>query len=337
MADGCRASQPFPGAGETIRLLLRDDRGRVWAQTAIARTSDLGTAIETFLASHRLKKRDVAIGLALPAEKFFLRDITLPREVGRSVGAIAFNDLLQNTPLRAEDVYSDIDVNPAGRKLLVRQAVIRKKYVQDAVAAIEIDMAEIAFVEMDTVSTSNGFPARLNLRGHQTSRSWLPRTLLALLGISILCATAAMALEYQNRQAMIEMLASDVAATQAKAQKVRSALDATNQTMSSITALHARKQEGVALVDLWEEVSRILPDDSWVQELKLFKNAATKGYKVTISGFSPAAANLVELFDRSPYFQSVALTGPISLDPIEKRERFILEAGVQPPETKKSP
>ena len=97
---------------ETIRLLLRDDRGRVLAQTSIAPTSDLAIAIETFLAGHRLKKRDVAIGLAVSAEKFFLRNIPLPREVERSVGAIAFNDLLQLPrilPFLTEQIVKGID------------------------------------------------------------------------------------------------------------------------------------------------------------------------------------------------------------------------------------
>jgi general secretion pathway protein L len=323
--------------GENIRLLLRDDRGRVRAQTIIARASDLSLAIDEFLRRNRLKRRDVALGLLLPAEKFFLREITLPREVGRSVAQVAFNDLLQNTPLRAEEIHSTSHAIPSGARLLVRQTVIRRKYVEDALAAIDLDAAEVDFVEMAALPAASAHPARLNVRDRETTRRWLPQALLSLAAIATLSTIAAVAIEHQNRETTLETLKSEMAAAQAQAQKVRSALDATNQQAASITALRSRKLDGVALVDLWEEISRILPDESWVQELKLSKNAAAKGYKVTMSGFSPAAANLVELFDRSAYFQNVALTGPISLDPVEKRERFILEAGLRQAVAKTSP
>jgi general secretion pathway protein L len=45
-------------------------------------------------------------------------------------------------------------------------------------------------------------------------------------------------------------------------------------------------------------------------------------------GFSNAAADLVGLVDRSPMFVDTSLIAPISLDPIEKKERFALRARV---------
>jgi general secretion pathway protein L len=81
-------------------------------------------------------------------------------------------------------------------------------------------------------------------------------------------------------------------------------------------------------LQVWEELSRILPDDSWVQELRLAQQGQN-GHELTITGFSTAAASLVEVLDRSTLLANVALTAPISLDPIEKRERFVLKARIE--------
>jgi general secretion pathway protein L len=43
-------------------------------------------------------------------------------------------------------------------------------------------------------------------------------------------------------------------------------------------------------------------------------------------GFSSAAASLVGLVDRSKLFTDASLTAPVTLDSIEGRERFSLQA-----------
>ena len=50
--------------------------------------------------------------------------------------------------------------------------------------------------------------------------------------------------------------------------------------------------------------------------------------KIVVTGFSDGAADLVALIDASPLFQDVALIAPIAVDPIEQRERFVLQASV---------
>jgi general secretion pathway protein L len=88
-------------------------------------------------------------------------------------------------------------------------------------------------------------------------------------------------------------------------------------------------------LQLWVELSRILPGDSWVSELRM--SQGDKGaLKVTMAGFSPAAANLVGIVDQSPLFDSVSLTAPIAIDPTEQRERFVLQASINPQSAQKA-
>jgi general secretion pathway protein L len=144
----------------------------------------------------------------------------------------------------------------------------------------------------------------------------------------LLLGSAVLALEHERQRSTLEALEQDVAAAQARALKVRSALDAENETTAALGDLRERKRVGPSLLQVWEELSRILPDDSWVQELRLAQQGQN-GHELTITGFSTAAASLVEVLDRSTLLANVALTAPISLDPIEKRERFVLKARIE--------
>jgi len=49
-------------------------------------------------------------------------------------------------------------------------------------------------------------------------------------------------------------------------------------------------------------------------------------------GFSSAAASLVGMVDRSALFADASLTAPVTLDPIEGRERLSLQAKLRPRE-----
>jgi general secretion pathway protein L len=83
------------------------------------------------------------------------------------------------------------------------------------------------------------------------------------------------------------------------------------------------------LLDVWEEVSKIIPANSWLTELRLSEVAQRQDQIVVMTGLSSAAAELVAMVDKSPLFADAALTAPIALDSMEQRERFTLQAKLQ--------
>ena len=58
----------------------------------------------------------------------------------------------------------------------------------------------------------------------------------------------------------------------------------------------------VGVLGVWDELSRILPDHTFLTETRLADG------KVTLSGFSADAARLVRIIDQSPLFSGAALT-----------------------------
>jgi len=107
-------------------------------------------------------------------------------------------------------------------------------------------------------------------------------------------------------------------------------MDKLDQKQSAIVRMRLQKRDAPGLLDVWEEVSKILPANSWLTELRLTEIAQKQDQLVVMTGLSTAAAELVATVDRSPLFADATLTAPIALDSTEQRERFTLQAKLQP-------
>jgi general secretion pathway protein L len=124
-----------------------------------------------------------------------------------------------------------------------------------------------------------------------------------------------------------------IAITSAKAQQVRALVGQLQEKKNTLLRLRLQRSETPGLIDLWEEVTRVLPSHSWLTEFRLVETADKHEEQVAILGFSNAAPGLVGIIDGSPLFFDAALTAPIAFDATEGRERFALQAKVKMPDT----
>src|SRR5258708_24419903 len=128
----------FSGRGRALVAIAAGEGGitlellnGALASTASERMASAGNAlveIDRFLIARGLERRDVDIGLRLPAESVFGRQLVLPAEAGDAIDAIVAQDLAKKTPFKAEDIYCDHVANEAaaGGKIAVRQWIIRR-------------------------------------------------------------------------------------------------------------------------------------------------------------------------------------------------------------------
>ena len=79
--------------------------------------------------------------------------------------------------------------------------------------------------------------------------------------------------------------------------------------------LFAMKAEA-GILAVWDELSRILPDHTFLTETRIADGT------VTVSGFSADAARLVRIIDQSPLFSGATLTSAITPDANERKDRF---------------
>ena len=292
--------------------------------------------IDRFLAAQGLARKDVELGLVLPAGALFSRQILLPAEAGRSIDAIVAQDLARKTPFRAGDVYADHAVTEQadGKTLDVRQWIIRRQFVDDAMRPLGLTIAQIDFLTTD--ARDEPIQPRIRLRRDaEGSRPLHRKLVLAMSCSAVFLALACGGLRYWNQQVVLDRLEGDIAATSRKAQQVRTQIDQLEQKRNVLLRLRLQKGEAPGLIDLWDETTRLLPAHSWLTEFRLSEGAAKGEPQVTLTGYSNAAPALVATIDNSRLLFDAALTAPVALDPAEGKERFTLQAKVRLPEVLK--
>ena len=89
-----------------------------------------------------------------------------------------------------------------------------------------------------------------------------------------------------------------------------------NNLKSEISRLRAISGKYPVKVPILAELSRTLPQDTWLTNLKLSKN------KVEIKGYSSLASKLVPLLEKSPYFHDTNFVGTILKE--SKGEKFTI-------------
>jgi general secretion pathway protein L len=310
-----------------VVLQLLTDRRRPLASVRIAHSVYTPAAIDDFLKAQNLDRGDVVIGMQLPGDHFFSRQLTLPVEAAGSIDEIVAQDLVAKTPFRLADIYHGYQSRREDGKVQVSQWIVRREFVARAVHAAGLNLDDLTFVESSEDGGSDDAPLPTLALQHQTERQpWLKKTFYALaLGVLVL-AVSACAHKYWRQQRVLDAIGADLPAAKAKAQEVRAAMSRLEQKQAAIAQLRAQKRDVPGLLDVWEEVSKILPANSWLTELRLTENAQKQDRIVVMTGLSTDAAGLVPLLDRSPLFVDAALAAPIALDAREQRERFTLQA-----------
>lgn len=330
---------------KTVRLTANPDDVELALDTGdqepilssrIGKASYSTGVLDDFLQTHRLSRADVDIAVRLPFDHFFGRKLLLPREALANLDDVMARDMARKTPFRLNEVYQQSAVaQPGGSdKTSVWQWIIKRTFVDDTLSRLQLDFSDVAFV--DAASPSADTPAPfISLRQSRDETMWYWSTLrLLLLGAAILTLVAVGA-KLWRQQSVLDELDAQIAGARAKAQQVRAQVDTLEKKRAAVVRVRTEKGSVPGLLDLWEKTTATLPAHSWLTELQLAQTTNTT-QQVTVIGFSEAAASLVGLFEKSSTFRDASLTSPISLDPVENRERFSIQMKVSDTETGRS-
>lgn len=311
---------------DAVILQLVSDRRRLVASSRVSKEEYSPTSIDAFLKSHRLKRRDLPLGLSLPSGSVFSRSFALPLETRRSLDAIVAQDLVAKTPFQLDAIHHAHVARRVGDKLLVWQWVARRTHVEEAAQALDLDPGEVAFIESPGARHDDGPLPVIALRQGAAGRSrWVQRISLVLAVAALALTATAVGAKLDRQQQLLDGLDAQIAAARTKARAVLSAIEKLEAEQARLQRLRSGRGEP-GLLDLWEEATRILPAHTWLSELRL--NETPEGRQVVMTGFSAAAASLVSLIERSPLFGEASLAGPVSVDQAEGKERFVIQAKV---------
>ena len=245
----------------------------------------------------------------------------LPKRRAQNMAAL---DIQSSTPLDPEDaipLFARGDQDTAGH----RYFIVKRQVLEPLIAAIEGAGARVAAVAaLDGAETTELDPESYRRLTRHMRRDGLSDGLLkagivaCLVGVTVTFAHAQWRYTSASHQLdrTIDALNVDVKA-------VRALSEERKQQIQRIESVRAQKEQAVPLVRIWEEMTRVIPDDTWISDLSV------NGDKVTFTGLSRSAAGLIATLDASPLFTGPTFTAPVAKALGVAGERFTIEMGLE--------
>ena len=265
----------------------------------------------------RLRRENVEFRLS-PA-RFMFRELELPAGAGQFLEGVVRAQLDRLTPWRVSEAAFGWSATAAESADRLRVTVAATKR-QPIAALLEIGAETIV---VTTVRRDGSAPIEILARrsGALSRRAHWRVALAVALAVSLVCGVAALVAQFAlgaQWQDEIDSLTADLAQRRAALLRREHAADD-----PATQALDARKRATPAAVVALEALSRSIPDDAYLTQLRL------AGDKVEISGIGVDAASLIKHIEQSPHFSHAAFSAPTTRG-ADDRETFRIEAHVAP-------
>lgn len=263
----------------------------------------------------------------LPVGSVLRRPLRLPAAAAERLRDVVGFEIDRQTPFDASQVSYDVrelGALPDGQ-LQVELVVIPRAQLDQwaqqagpwAQAVAGVDAVDAAGRPLDV----NLLPLaqRQPCRDPMARWNWLLAAstivLLALAGHQLL----------DNRQAAADQLRAQVDDAARDARRVAAERQQLQSLVEGAAFLEGRRGEHASTVELWNELTRLLPDGTYLEKLSI------EGNTLQLIGLSREASQLVPLLQDSPLWRKVNLTGVLQADGATSgRDRFTLTAELQP-------
>lgn len=277
----------------------------------------------------RMRRPRLAVSLS-PGQTLY-RTLRLPLAARDNMHQVIGFELGRYTPFNAEQAWYDFRERRCDYEtghLDLELAVVARSSLGKHVAMLrELEYPVYAIAPMDELLTTDRYfnvlpgdlrpPPSLARKLAYITLTAVPLLLLALaLGIPV----------WQKREIAITL---DSQLRQAKNEAV--VIEALRGTLDKSTSEYAflleKKLRRPNVVEVLDDLTRVLPDETWVTQI------GTKNDEIVIGGETRASSRLVPLLEKSKFFTEASFKSPLVKSPNSNAERFQVGATIRRPET----
>lgn len=273
------------------------------------------------------------VWLVLPDEAVLVRGVFFPLAAEEALRDAVGFDLDRLTPYAQEQACFDHRVtgrDAVNQRLSIELAVAPRAPVEARLAELrELGATVLGVGIAGDVAAS---PAPFNLLAPEArERPSASRTATAARLLAALAALLGLAaLGYpllQKREAVIELMP--------RLEKAKAGADVADRLAKEIEKLAsehnflvARKQGQHPATVLLEDLSRLLPDTTWVQQLDI--KTGPKIRELQIAGETGSSSQLIEVLEKSGSLVNASFKSPLTKGVTPGTERFLVSAEVKP-------
>ena len=283
----------------------------------VNKTSSTKSWVLQFRRKHGLKRRTV---LVLGASLVGKRRTTIPAMPQGDIEKLVRNQVPAWTSFSPDDLFYRYSVrrSSADRQLEISLTYARREDIEAAERLAQSIGLRPTCVTTDEADCGRMYQTTLRRTSNRSGRragAWATRVLCACF-LGLLVAAIYVPLERKREHADL---------VTAKAKKLRKKSRQIHQLESrlkrqqtvGLSVLRAKRNSAdVAL--LLARLSAVIPSDTWLFQFRL------QGREVRLAGFSTNSAALLDVLSRQVFLSSVRFAGPITVDPVARKERFHL-------------
>ncbi|WKE65666.1 PilN domain-containing protein [Gallaecimonas kandeliae] len=250
--------------------------------------------------------------LLLPADRMLRKTLSLPLATEPRLADVLGFEMNRHTPFQGDQVYFGFRVksrdNQAG--MLSLDLLVATRQLLDPL----LDKLKTLGLAPGRVSLDSPDQPPMILLGTRTARQGRRLGLLWLLPLALVLGL----LWLKHRH--IASLEAELAVPQAAAEKAMAAKQQIRLLTEGSQILLTRKGQDIPMLMVLDELTRLLPDQTWLTRLELQKG------QLSIQGESSNASALIGLLDASPLFENVSFASPVTLNSRTQKERFVISA-----------
>jgi general secretion pathway protein L len=247
--------------------------------------------------------------LLVPDDKVLAKRIRLPAAAEENLREVLGFEMDLHTPFEPSEVYYDYTV--VGRDSTRQQVTVDLVYApRNAVDAL-VDNASSLGMKTDLVTcrrrdNNNLQPVNLLPQEKRRARRFDVKNLnLALTVLLAALLVAAVTIPIVQKNRAIAELEAQVQAAAAEAREGAALRQDLEKMAAASQFLAEKKASDVMIVEAIDEISRILPDHTWIARLDL------SGTELQIQGQSGASSSLIRIIESSPWFEDVRFASPV--------------------------
>lgn len=306
-------------------LELRLERGRSVERLAVLAGSEdeakkrLPTILRQRGLDRAVRTGVIEVTMRLAAARGTRSVIDLPLIAESNLREVISFELDRHTPFNPSQAYYAHRIlarEPATKRLNVELTVVPRRVVAEAAAVamglgLELDRVELAADNQSGLPSDNLLPAMA-----PAPRRAITRLNYALAAAAAALAVVAIYLPIRDAESRAAALAGDFAAVKQSAERaavLRKEIDGERKAARFVID---RKRANPSVSELIAEITRILPDDTFLSEWQL------RGSELELTGITASSSELVALLEQSRRFRGTSFRSPVTPDKQTGRERF---------------
>jgi general secretion pathway protein L len=254
------------------------------------------------------------------------RSVDLPLDAAENLKEVLAFEMDRLTPFSREEVYYDYRVtgsDPDLKRLRVAIVIARRSEVDRLTAwATSADLEPVSASALSTVAEGDVPLNLLPFKVRRASANWLGRAAMALLAALVILVGAALYLPLKKGERDLELAAERIGRLRVIAAEVADLDQRLAALQDKRQFISAEKLNRMPSIELLDEVTRRLPDSSWLLQFTFREE------DLRVAGYADDPSQLIRLLEQSPVLSDVRFASPVTRDPRVEKDRFNLSAHV---------